>query len=144
MYNRTFWLDHVEDQEGEVIQQGTLMDQAHFNNMELGISDAVLAGQLLAFKSEQEAYETTGETKTLTLTANSNPWPFCNTEQTVALTQMRNTTNYDVTVTVKDYSGGEIGGFEIRDKALNGFKILHDGSAKSVTVELKITGGMTA
>lgn len=144
MYNRTFWLDHVEDEHGEVIQQGTLMDQAHFNKMELGISDSVLAGQLLAFKSEQEAYETLGEIKTVTLTANSNPWPFCNTEQAVALTQLRNTTNYDVTVTVKEYSGGELGDFEILDKALNGFKVRHDGSAESVTVELKITGGMTA
>lgn len=62
----------------------------------------------------------------------------------MALTQLRNTTNYDVTVTVKEYSGGELGDFEILDKALNGFKILHDGSAVSVTVELKITGGMTA
>ena len=31
MYERTFWLDHVEDQSGEVIQEGTPLDQAHFN-----------------------------------------------------------------------------------------------------------------
>ena len=28
MYERTFWLDHVEDQSGEVIQEGTPLDQA--------------------------------------------------------------------------------------------------------------------
>ena len=39
MHNRTFWVDQVEDQDGQVIQQGTLIDQAHLNNMEVGISD---------------------------------------------------------------------------------------------------------
>ncbi|WP_295416128.1 hypothetical protein [uncultured Subdoligranulum sp.] len=144
MYNRTFWLDHVEDEDGEVIQQGTLMDQAHFNNMEVGISDVALAAQIEAFRNIQEGYEMVGETTTVTLTTNSNPWPFCNTEKAVALSVMRNTKNYDVEVTVKSYSGGQIGNFEILDKALNGFKILHDGTAKSVTVMLKITGGMIA
>lgn len=36
-YDRSYWKDHVTDQSGEVIQQGTLLDQQHFNNMELGI-----------------------------------------------------------------------------------------------------------
>ena len=43
MYERTFWLDHVEDQSGEVIQEGTPLDQAHFNKMEVGIEDANLS-----------------------------------------------------------------------------------------------------
>ena len=36
-YNRTFWVDHVVDQNGNVIQQGTLVDQDHLNNQEVGI-----------------------------------------------------------------------------------------------------------
>ena len=36
-YNRTFWQDKVVDQNGNVIQVGTLQDQDHFNNMEEGI-----------------------------------------------------------------------------------------------------------
>lgn len=144
MYDRTYWVDHVETEEGEVIQQGTMMDQVHFNKMELGISDAVLAGQIAQFGEIQSDYETKGEVQTVTLTTNGNPWPFCNDEKAVALDVMRNTTNYDVEVTVKDYSGGQIGAFQVLDKALNGFKLLHDGTAQSVTVELKITGGMTA
>lgn len=36
-YDRSYWKDHVTDQSGEVIQQGTLLDQQHFNNMELGM-----------------------------------------------------------------------------------------------------------
>ena len=46
MYHRTHWLDHVTDQNGAVIQQGTLQDQAHFNNMEVGIADANFAAQV--------------------------------------------------------------------------------------------------
>ena len=47
MYERTFWLDHVEDQSGEVIQEGTPLDQAHFNKMEVGIEDANLAHKIV-------------------------------------------------------------------------------------------------
>lgn len=47
MHNRTFWVDQVEDQDGQVIQQGTLIDQAHLNNMEVGISDIHLACRTL-------------------------------------------------------------------------------------------------
>ena len=38
-YNRTFWIAHVVDQNGNVIQQGTLVDQDHLNNQEIGIFD---------------------------------------------------------------------------------------------------------
>ncbi|MCH4062952.1 MAG: hypothetical protein LKG48_04870 [Lachnospiraceae bacterium] len=38
-YNRTFWVDQGVDQNGNVIQHGTLQDQDHFNNMEVGIFD---------------------------------------------------------------------------------------------------------
>lgn len=144
MYERTFWKDHVTDKNGIVIQQGTLMDQEHFNKMELGISDATVAGQIMEFQAIQEGYETMGEIAEVTLTTNDNPWPFCNEEKAVALNVLRNTKNYTVEVTVKSYSDGQLGNFEILDKALNGFKILHDGTAKSVTVMLKITGGMIA
>lgn len=53
-YDRSYWKDHVTDQSGEVIQQGTLLDQQHFNNMELGISDMTLAGAIMQFKAVQD------------------------------------------------------------------------------------------
>ena len=41
MYNATYWLDRVVDEETEeVIQEGTDQSAGHFNNMEEGISDA--------------------------------------------------------------------------------------------------------
>lgn len=33
-YDRSYWKDHVTDQSGEVIQQGTLLDQQHLESEE--------------------------------------------------------------------------------------------------------------
>lgn len=143
MYNRTYWKDHVVDQSGEVIQQGTLLDEEHFNNLELGVSDAQLAAAIMLQKQIQEDFEYQSEVKTVVLGMNSLPWPFNNKETTVSLSMLRETTHYSVDVYVLDYSGGEVGNIRVLDKALNGFKLLHDGSATSVTVLVKIEGGMT-
>lgn len=48
MYNNTKWLDKVIDAEsGELIQDGTDMSAANFNNMENGITDAHIATVLI-------------------------------------------------------------------------------------------------
>lgn len=142
MYSRTFWLNHVEDQHGQVIQQGTLLDQDHLNNMEVGISDNHLAQQISRFKQIQEDYDTLSEVKSVSLAMNALPWPFNNKENTVALSQLREHTDYSVEVEVVSYSGGRLGNIQVKDRALNGFKLLHDGSATTVNVIVRITGGM--
>lgn len=141
MYSRTFWLNHVEDQHGQVIQQGTLLDQDHFNNVEVGISDSYLAQQISRFKQIQEDYDTLSEVKSVSLAMNALPWPFNNKENTVALSQLREHTDYSVEVEVVSYSGGRLGNIQVKDRALNGFKLLHDGSATTVNVIVRITGG---
>ncbi|MBQ6024525.1 MAG: hypothetical protein IJL20_02825 [Lachnospiraceae bacterium] len=142
MYSRTFWLNHVEDQHGQVIQQGTLLDQDHFNNVEVGIFDSYLAQQISRFKQIQEDYDTLSEVKSVSLAMNALPWPFNNKENTVALSQLREHTDYSVEVEVVSYSGGRLGNIQVKDRALNGFKLLHDGSATTVNVIVRITGGM--
>ena len=142
MYSRTFWLNHVEDQHGQVIQQGTLLDQDRFNNVEVGISDSYLAQQISRFKQIQEDYDTLSEVKSVSLAMNALPWPFNNKENTVALSQLREHTDYSVEVEVVSYSGGRLGNIQVKDRALNGFKLLHDGSATTVNVIVRITGGM--
>ena len=43
MYKRTKWLDEVKDADtGELIQEGTDQSAGNFNNMENGISPAVM------------------------------------------------------------------------------------------------------
>ena len=177
MYERTYWVDHVEDESGEVIQEGTLMDQAHFNKMEVGVSDANLAHTIMTIfvrwlerrlttlegtgethttdiagiKAKDTAQdgrlavlesETAAEVKEVTLTANSNPWPFCNDDKNVVLTTVRKNTNYTVDVYVKSVADGRLGDVLITGKGTNSFKVRHDGSAKTVVLVLKITGGM--
>lgn len=39
-YTKQNWIDHIANEQGEVIQQGTLMDAEHFNHMEEGIYNA--------------------------------------------------------------------------------------------------------
>ena len=142
MYTRSYWQDHVVDQYGTDIQQGTLMDQTHFNNVEVGITDSYLAQQISRFKQIQEDYDTLSEVKSVSLAMNALPWPFNNKENTVALSQLREHTDYSVEVEVVSYSGGRLGNIQVKDRALNGFKLLHDGSATTVNVIVRITGGM--
>ena len=41
------------------------------------------------------------------------------------------------------YSGGRLGNITVTDRARNGFKLVHDGSATSVQVSVRVSGGMT-
>lgn len=142
MYARTYWVDHVIDQHGEIIQQGTLLDQLHFNNLEVGLSDQSVATAFQLFQQIQKSYTETVEWHTATMTGNDQPWPFNNEPVTVALTELRENTNYSVEVYVTDYSGGLLGDIRVYDRALNGFKLLHDGSATNVQVSIRVSGGL--
>ena len=143
-YDRTFWVDHVTDQSGQVIQQGTLLDQQHFNNIEKGLSDDSLARSIMQFKQIQDDYDYEDELHTLALSFNSGLWwPLNNKETTVALSGLRENTNYSVEVNVLSYSGGRVGNIRVADRALNGFKLIHDGSATTVNVAVRVSGGMT-
>ena len=141
MYRNTQWLDEVKDiDSGELIQEGTDQSAGHFNNMEHGISDAHLAAALLVIQSSLTADQVATEEKTVTLT-NTQRYPFNSSAQTIALSTVRNFTDYTVEAEVLDHSGS-VGEVRIFDRMLNGFKVAYDGSAKSATIKLRIKGGM--
>ena len=52
--------------------------------------------------------ETAVEVKDVTLTAGSDPWPYCIKDTAVGLSTTRKNTAYDVDVYVKSYSGGRL------------------------------------
>ncbi len=145
----------VEKAQGEIIQQGTAQSATNFNNEENGIQDAHIAAHIMGFGNlhqqrqnekhqAQTDAEILGETKTVTLT-NTAPYPFNSTEDnpvTVALATTRKNLYYTVEATVTDHSG-QVGEIHITAKALNGFKVSFDGSGKSVTLTLRVKGGMT-
>ena len=123
---------------------------------ENGIHDAHIAAAIFIQYSRHKADEVDGrldehdeefsaEVGTVTLTnTNSGFFAFNNSGSTVALTKTRKTMNYDITIEVTSFSGGQLGEVEIYDKQLNGFKLKFTGSAKSVTVKYKVRGGMCA
>lgn len=141
---------------GEVMQQGTPQDQVRFNNLECGVADAdrairVLVDGYLALRRAQEGNdqeifaEILGETHTVTLT-NSKSYPFNSTVSSpvsVPLTTNRKNLYYSIEAEATSVEGGLVGDIHITDKQLNGFKVSFDGSATSVTMTLRIKGGMT-
>lgn len=174
MYNQTQWQDRVtqyEDRyretqnpdgtythtpvEGEIIQVGTPQNQTNFNNIENGIQDATLAGNILAWlnlhqQRRNDKHETMvdaeilGELHTVTLTNNAT-LPFnstVDTPKTVALTKTRKNLFYSVEAEVTSQNG-LVGDIIVSNKALNGFKIAYTGSGKSVTLAVRIKGGMS-
>ena len=141
MYRNTQWIDEVKDQDTEeVIQEGTPQSAGNFNNMEHGISDAHLAAALLIIQSGLTADQVATEEKAVTL-SNSQSYPFNNSTQTIALSTVRNFTDYTVEAEITAHDGN-VGDVRIFDRMLNGFKIAYDGSAKTATVKLRIKGGM--
>ena len=141
MYRNTQWIDEVKDQDTEeVIQEGTPQSAGNFNNMEGGISDAHLAAALLIIQSGLTADQVATEEKTVTL-SNSQSYPFNNSTQTIALSRVRNFTDYTVEAEITAHDGN-VGDVRIFDRMLNGFKVAYDGSAKSATIKLRIKGGM--
>lgn len=162
MYEQTLWQDHVtefEDRytesrnddgtithtpvEGEIIQQGTPQNATNSNHMENGISNATEVAALMALSAvhhQQAIADLQGETKTVTL-KNTQSYPFNNSQQSVALATERNHMDYTVDAEIVDYTGGFPGDIVISDKLLNGFKMAHTGSAKSVTVKIYVKGG---
>lgn len=141
MYRNTQWLDEVKDIDtGELIQEGTDQSAGHFNNMEHGISDAHLAAALLIIQSGLTADQVATEEKAVTL-SNSQSYPFNNSTQTIALSRVRNFTDYTVEAEITAHDGN-VGDVRIFDRMLNGFKVAYDGSAKSATIKLRIKGGM--
>lgn len=82
----------------------------------------------------------TTEIVNVNLTMTADPWPYNNAETTVTLTKAKADTNYNVDVEVLSYSGGRLGNIQVKDRAVNGFKLTHDGSATSVSCVVYVTG----
>lgn len=146
MYNQTHWLDKVVDPDTqEVIQTGTPQSAGNFNNMENGIQDVSVAFAQMMIANKELRYrldnEAAVEEHTVVLT-NTQAYPFNNSKTTVNLTKVRANKTYVVDVEITAHSGGEVGDIKITDKLLNGFKVEFDGSASSVTVVLRIKGGL--
>lgn len=178
MYQNLLWKDHAVTPDrtftmkqnadgtvtltpaGTVVQQGTNMSAANFNNIEMGITDQDLAAHIMLHLirdlcsresvNEQDISqfsadllaEVTAEEKTVNLT-NTAKYPFNGSVASVSMAKARKTKNYTVEADVSA-ADGNIGEIVITDRTLNGFKIAFTGSAKNVTATIKIRGGILA
>ena len=131
---------------GTVNQQGTPLSAEHFNNLEQG-TDAAYA---MALEAARLAGMAEGEARALkrviieaTLT-NTKSYPFNDSKTTVAFKEndVRRTKDYTIDVDVLECTGGAVGHVVLSDKQLNGFKVEHTGSAKSVKLAIYVHGGM--
>lgn len=117
--------------------------------------DDSLAAGLLAFGNLQQqrlndarfdliASEALGESHEITLN-NTQKFPFNSTIDnpvTVALTTRRKNLFYSVEAEITAHTG-PVGEIRVTGKQLNGFKVSFDGCGKSVTVILRVKGGMS-
>ena len=134
----------IEKAGGEVIQQGTPMNAANFNNMDEKALQGIMLGLMMGqhvHQLDQKVDGLEGEIIDTTLT-NSAAYPFNNSKKTIALATRKNTTDYVVLVEVVSSTGGGVGEIRITDKLVNGFKIEHTGAATSVSVRCVVRGGI--
>jgi len=142
-YDILKWKDGVIDQDGNIMQEGTLHDEVNMNRMEEGIYQAnVLATMLFQQDMQQKRTlaDLEGEIGQVAL-SNTEAFPFNNSITTVSMDKQRDTLNYRVTTEVLS-ADGEVGDITVSDKQLNGFKIEYTGSATSATIKYYIQGGM--
>ena len=147
-YEATVWEDRVLDEAtGQVIVEGTPVDEENMNNIEAGILVAHYdIGVLVAFLAQQtnlnkleiEKYQKQRLLQgQATITGTSSNGYFRDSEPfvQVSLTGFAqiNAPNYDVLVTPISGDAGLVGRLEVHDKTQNGFKVKMTGSASSVT-----------
>lgn len=142
-YDIIRWQDEVIDQNGDIMQEGTLHDEVNMNRMEGGILESHLLATMLlqqGIQQKQILADSEGEIGQVALT-NSETFPFNNSIKTIALQKQRDNLNYRV-ITEVISADGEVGNVIVTDKQLNGFKIAFTGSAKNVTIKYYVQGGM--
>lgn len=162
MYAALVWKDHAVTPEnlykvtdnkdgtvtavrsGTVIQQGTNMSAANFNNMEKGILAANISAAdalrlIRGLKDKTEALE--GLVLTANLT-NSSKYPFNSSKTTIPFGNQNERYNTDYTIIVEATAeGGFVGDLIVSDKMTNGFKLEYTGGAKKVAVKCFVQGG---
>lgn len=139
-YVPTDWRDDVPG-----IQEGTPMDEQHFNNMECGINAANLLGEFLAevvMKNGKQLSNISGDVIEATLTNTQGAF-FNNSAKTVAIPVKRDTLEYTVIPEIQGQVDN-VGDIVIYDKQVNGFKVKYTGSAEQVTLKLFVQGGNAA
>lgn len=128
---------------GETMQEGTPQSATNFNHLESGVLEAhetALEATRITRQLLNKVNSLDGEKIRIELT-NSQDYPFNNSRKTVQISQ-KNTKNYTITAEIVSTEKGAVGDVVYSDKLLNGFKVAYTGSAKKVTMDLYVQGGI--
>jgi len=149
-YNPVEWEDRVVDQgTGEVLVEGTPVNEVNLNNIEAALlvahlDNGSLAGHLATLArdliSELDKYKRQRFVQGQATITSTGGTYFVTSEPFIAISLSSdtlpelNSPNYDVLITPISASDfGAIGQLIVYDKAQNGFKVKMTGSATSVT-----------
>ena len=130
MYDRTFWQDHIVDEQGQVLVQGTNLSEDNFNNIEKGVFESrvieLLNAQMNSLASAENLENALTKVEGGTVTQNGT---------TI-------NANYEVIPIVSKSSGLTNYHFNITAKQANGFLCDVYGEFTSVTVYFLVKGGI--
>ncbi len=140
MYNKTNWQDHVVDQNGQVIQEGTPLSAKNLNNIEQGVFISNALNAVMA-QFNRLLLDRINENEVVTITDTITG---ADTDKSVVIpsNKLRNRTTYNVTPVIVSTTGGTAGDIIVSAKQANGFKVKYTGTATSITVALYVQGGM--
>ena len=80
------------------------------------------------------------ERGSINLTNTAKPYPFNNSQKTVALQMQRPSRDY-IVITEASNVKGNLGQIEVSDQLSNGFKVAYTGSATAATINYIVIGG---
>lgn len=139
MYDRTFWQDHIVDEQGQVLVQGTNLSEDNFNNIEKGVFESrvieLLNAQMNSLASAENLENALTKVEGGTVTQNG-------TTINVAFNSVRNNANYEVIPIVSKSSGLTNYHFNITAKQANGFLCGVYGEFTSLTIYFLVKGGI--
>jgi len=148
-YTPIIWVDHIVDEQGQVVQQGTPMSAEQFNRMEEGIEFSHTQEGLILLHAMQEIGNIKQDMLTLfnqrfiqgQATISWSPtsdlvsaYPYVLVSLPVNTYSQLNAPEYDVLLSIASADDiGKIGIISSFDKTQNGFKVQYTGSAETVT-----------
>lgn len=143
------WKDHIVDQQGAIVQQGTPVSALNLNRIEEGVDFAhdyiggmlVVALQAIATLQKenktlynQKLIQGQGVISSPGGTYLNTAYPYVLISLPATAYSLLNSPNYEVVLEVLSADDlGKVGMLTVFDKAQNGFKVQCTGSATSVT-----------
>lgn len=147
-YEAREWVDHVEDDQGNVLVQGTPLSALEHNRMEAGIdlSNNVIGSMLAFIMQEVNSMKLDREKDfkqrliqdqgNITASISSDlidDYPYTLISLPEETYSLLNTPNYDVVISLLSADDeGKVGELIAYDKTQNGFKVKMTGSAANV------------